>query len=78
MISIGCQYLTSRGISILNSVSFQCARGKSFFVLFLREIRKSIPKIVNGRKLFTKCSPPDFKFYLGKLNNKKNPHLVQC
>ena len=25
-----------------------------------------------------KCNPPDFKFYLGKLDNKKCPHMVQC
>ena len=27
---------------------------------------------------FQKCNPPDFKLFLGKLNNKHFPHMVQC
>ena len=27
------------------------------------------------KKTFQKCNPPDFKFYLGKLNNKTFPHM---
>ena len=44
----------------------------------LREKRKSIPNCFNGKKTFQKCNPPDFKFYLGKLNNKNFPHMVEC
>ena len=44
----------------------------------LRENRKSIPNVFNGKKTFKKCNSPDFKFYLDKLNNKKFPHMVQC
>ena len=29
-------------------------------------------------KTFQKCNPPDFKFDLGKLNNKTFPHMVWC
>ena len=36
----------------------------------LHENRKSIPKIFNGKKTSKKCNPPDFKFYVRKLNNK--------
>ena len=53
----------------LNSVSSQCARGNRL----LRENRKSIQNVFNGKKLFKRCNPPDFKFYLDKLNNKKIP-----
>ena len=37
-----------------------------------RENLKSIPNILNGKN-FKKCNSPDFKFYLGKLNNKIFP-----
>ena len=55
-----------------SSLTSQCARGKSFTV----QKPKDYSKIFNGKKLFKKCNPPDFKFYLGKLNNKNFPHLV--
>ena len=42
----------------------------------LRENQKSIPNIFNGKN-FKKCNPPDFKFYLGKINNKTLLHMVQ-
>ena len=44
----------------------------------LRENRKSIPMFLTVKKLKKKCNPPDFKSYLDKLNNKENPHMVQC
>ena len=34
------------------------------------------PNFFNCKKTSKKCNPPDFKFYLGKLNNKKFPHIV--
>ena len=37
----------------------------------LRENQKSIQNVFNGKKLFKNVTHPDFKFYLGKLNNKK-------
>ena len=39
----------------------------------LPENRKYIPNVFNGKKTFQKCNPPDFKFYLDKLNNKIFP-----
>ena len=54
----------------LNSVSSQCARGK----FLLRENRNSIP----AKKKKKKNNHLDFKFYLGKLNNKIFPHMVLC
>ena len=42
------------------------------FTLF-SEKRKSIPYFLIGKKPFQNCNPPDFKFYLDKLNNKKIP-----
>ena len=59
----------------LNSVSSQCARGKSSFT---RKTEVHSNFFFNGKKTFKKLNPPDFKFYLGKLNNKKFPHMVQC
>ena len=54
---------------LFNSVSSQCAHGKSSLV------RKSVvhPKSFNGKKNFLKINPPDFKFYVDKLNNKIFP-----
>ena len=43
----------------------------------LCENRKYISNFFNGKKLFKKCNPPDFRFYPDKLNNKKFPHMVQ-
>ena len=39
----------------------------------LPENLKYIPNYFNGKKVFQKCNPPDFKFYLDKLNNKIFP-----
>ena len=50
------------------SVSSQCTRSKSSLA-WKPEVR---PKCFEWYKTFKKCYPPDFKFYLGKLNNKKN------
>ena len=36
----------------------------------LRENRKTIPKILSGKKLFKNVTPPDFKFYPSKLTDK--------
>ena len=45
----------------------------------LREKRKSISNVFNGKNLFLKKSNRlDFKFYRGKLNNKYFPHMVKC
>ena len=49
----------------LNSVSSQCVRGKS-----------SISRKPEFHP--TKSNHLEFKFYLGKLNNKIFPHMVQC
>ena len=56
----------------LNSVLSQCARGKSFIAQKL-EVHS---KIFQFLKTFKKCNPPDFKFHLGKLNNKYIPHMM--
>ena len=61
-------------VGLPNSVSSQCALVNRL----LRENRKSTPVVFNGKKTFKKCNPPDFKFYLDKLNNKNFPHMVQC
>ena len=43
------------------------------------EKQKSILKSFNGKKLFTKCNPPDFQFHpCSKLINKNFPHMVLC
>ena len=52
----------------LNSVSSQCARGKSSVAR----------KKKNGILFLQKSNHLDFKFYLGKLNNKIFYHKVQC
>ena len=59
---------------VLNSVSSQCACGKSS-VAWKPEVN---PKILSGKNLKTvkKCNPPDFKFYLGKLTNEISPYGV--
>ena len=40
----------------------------------LSEIQKSIPLFLRVKT----CNPPDFRFYLGKLNKKKQPHMAHC
>ena len=56
----------------LNSVSSQCARGKSS----IARKPEDHPNILSGKKTFQKYNPPDFKFYLSKLTNKIFPHMV--
>ena len=56
----------------LNSISYQCSRGKSF-IARKPEVNSKFFKLL---QMFQKCNPPDFKFYLGKLNNKIFPHIV--
>ena len=64
----------------LNSVSSQCARGKSSVAhvvnRLLRENRKTILKFLSGKKAFQKRNPPDLKFYPSKLTDKYFPHMV--
>ena len=59
-------------ITTLNSVSYQCARGKSS-IARKPEIH---PKHSLVAKTFQKCNPLDFKFYLGSLTNKFFPHKI--
>ena len=42
----------------------------------LCENRKSIQKIVSGKKIKKKCNTPDFEFYPSKLTNKNFAHMV--
>ena len=56
----------------LNSVLFQCTRGKSF-IARKPEVHSIFFKFL---KTFLKCIPPDFIFYLGELNNKHFP--IRC
>ena len=63
----------------LNSVSSQCTRGK-WSIARKPEIH---PKKKNEWHFvclffFKKSNRLDFKFYLGKLNNKIFSHTVQC
>ena len=60
----------------LNSVSSQCARGKSS-IARKPEYHPPPPK-KKGIFFSQKSNHLDFKFYLGKLNNKISPHTVQC
>ena len=55
----------------LNSVSSQCTHGKSCCAKTGSPFQKFLTV-----KNFLKCNPSDFKFFLGKLNNKKFPHMV--
>ena len=63
----------------LNSVSSQCARGK-LSTARKREIhpkkKKKKKKKLNGILFLQKSNHLDFKFYLGKLNNKISP--IRC
>ena len=65
---------TVPGRRIQNSVSFQCARGKSSNARKLEDH----PKIFMWLKTFQKCNSPDFKFYPSKFTDKKFPHMVKC
>ena len=59
----------------LNSVSSQCARGKSSIArkpeIHPKKKKKGILFLQKGNHL-------DFKLYFGKLNNKIFSHTVQC
>ena len=55
----------------LNSVSSQFARDKSSIAR-----KPAHSKYFLLLKTFKKCNAPDFKFCLGKLNNKTFPHMV--
>ena len=59
----------------LNSVSSQCARGK---LSTARKPEIHPKKKMNGILFLQKSNHLDFKFYLGKLNNKIFSHTVQC
>ena len=52
--------------SSINSVSSQCARGKSS----IARKPKTIPNFLSGKKLVKNVTPPDFIFYRNKLTDK--------
>ena len=58
----------------LNSVSSQCACGKSSIA---QKKRKSIPEMFIVKALLKGVTLQFFKFCLGKLINKTFPHMVQ-
>ena len=60
---------------IQNSVSSQCASGKSSIA---RKPEVHPKLFFNGKKLLKNCNSPDFKFYPSKLNNTDFPLMVQC
>ena len=62
----------------LNSVSSQCARGKSSIARKPEIHQKKIYIYKNGILFLQKGNHLDFKLYLGKLNNKIFSHTVQC
>ena len=62
------------GRTRLNSVSSQCAHGKSSIA---RKMEVHHKKCL-WQKTFQKCNPSAVKFYLGKFNDTNFHHMVQC
>ena len=56
----------------LQFISNQCTLDVSF-ISGKWEVHPIISVV---KKTLQKCNPPDFRFYLGKLNDKNFPHMV--